>query len=447
LHDATTRHQQLVNTFVGYGAPLPTTGDPETFDRVLAAKHADVSDVFTSLVTKAPAIDIALPLTQRGKIRYLLKLALSPEHFRQILTGQRLDQQWTLTIVDRRGAVVARSRDHEQLVGKLLPAEQLRELGSAQRTFASKNLVGQPVVASLARVPSANWQVRVSAPFDVAQAPLTRSTVLLTSAAVVAGLLTLVLGTYFASRISQPLRAIATSAQTLGKKKDLALPLASYKEANMVNAAIESAAAELVKLRDREQLVVRESSHRVKNILAVVQSLVQQTLPPDGGPGEKARVMLVRRLEALARAQDTLTSTERDAASLSRVITAELVPYTGRVSIDGPLVIIAGTYVQTFSLLVHELATNAAKYGALSNTAGRVAVSWSIEGQGEAARLRFRWQERDGPVVAQPVRKGFGSKLLETALPLTNDSPPRLSFDPNGLNYEVDIAIAAISAS
>ena len=130
----------------------------------------------------------------------------------------------------------------------------------------------------------------------------------------------------------------------------------------------------------------------------------------------------------------------------SRIVTAELVPYTGRVSIDGPLVIIAGAYAQTFSLLVHELATNAAKYGALSNATGSVSVSWSIEGQGEAARLRFRWQERDGPIVAQPARKGFGSKLLETALPLTDNSSPRLSFDPKGLIYEVDISMAAISA-
>jgi hypothetical protein len=60
--------------------------------------------------------------------------------------------------------------------------------------------------------------------------------------------------------------------------------------------------------------------------------------------------------------------------------------------------------------------------------------------------LKFRWQERDGPVTSEPSRKGFGSRLLETALPVTNDTPPRLSFDPNGLVYEVDVALAAISA-
>jgi signal transduction histidine kinase len=204
----------------------------------------------------------------------------------------------------------------------------------------------------------------VSAPFEVAQAPLTPSTVLFISGASVAGLLTLVLGTYFAARISRPLRTIAGSAQRLGRTDDLVLPPATYKEANMVNAALESAAAELAKLRDREQLVVRESSHRVKNILAVVQSLQQQTLR-DGRPAEEARMTLTRRLEALARAQNVLTSTERDAASLSRIVAAELLPYTGRISIDGPLVIVEGAYAQTFSLLVHELATNAAKYGAL----------------------------------------------------------------------------------
>jgi two-component sensor histidine kinase len=443
LHDAATR-QQLVNTFVDYGAPLPTTGDPETFDRVLAAKRVEISDLFVSLVTKAPAIDIALPLTRSGKVRYLLKLALSPEHFRQILAGQRLDPQWTLTVIDRRGVIVARSRDHQQLVGKPLPVEQLEELKSVERTFPSKNLEGQRVVAALAPVLSASWQVRVSAPFDVAQAPLERSTILLTSAAFVAALLTLLLGAFFASRISRPLRAVAEVAQTLGRDDHLILPTASYKEANMVNTALETAAAELAKLRARERLVVSESTHRVKNILAVVQSLVHQTLR-DGRPIEVLRSTLTQRLEAIGRAQDALTATDRDAASLHQIVTSELAAYAGRVTIHGPHVMIAGGFAQTFSLLMHELTTNAVKYGALSNAAGRVSISWSIEGQGDAARLTLRWQERDGPAVAAPTRKGFGSTLLENAMPTDADTPPRLSFAPDGLTYEVDLPITAIS--
>src|SRR5437588_192669 len=93
------------------------------------------------------------------------------------------------------------------------------------------NLDAHPVIAAIAPVPSASWQVRVSAPFDVAQAPLNRSTLLLTSAALFAGLLTMLLGIFFASNISRPLRSIAGAAQTLGRGHDLLLPRASYKEA------------------------------------------------------------------------------------------------------------------------------------------------------------------------------------------------------------------------
>jgi hypothetical protein len=113
----------------------------------------------------------------------------------------------------------------------------------AQKTFPSTNLEGQPVIAALAPVLSAGWQVRVSAPFDVAQAPLNRSTLLLTSAALFAGLLTMLLGILFASSISRPLRSIASAAQTLGRRHDLLLPRASYKEANLVSDALQTAAA------------------------------------------------------------------------------------------------------------------------------------------------------------------------------------------------------------
>jgi two-component sensor histidine kinase len=443
LHDATTR-QQLVNTFVDYGTPLPTTGDPETFDRVLAAKRVEISDVFTSLVSKAPVIDIAMPLTRSGKVRYLLKLALAPEHFRQILAGQRLDPQWTLTIIDRRGAIVARSRNHQQLVGKMLPPERIKELESTTKVFTSRNLQGLPVVAALAPVPSAGWQVRVSAPFDIAQAPLNRSTIFLTAAAFIAALLTLLLGTFFASRISQPLRGVASAAQSLGRPQPLVLPPSSYKEVNMVTAALKTAADELAKLREREALVVRESIHRVKNVLAVVQSLVQQSIREDQ-PIEEARATLLHRLEAIARAQNALAATDRDAASLAEIISSELSPYAGRTTLDGPRVMVSGTIAQTFSLLVHELATNALKYGAFSNATGRVVVSWSIEGQGDAAHLTFRWQEKDGPPVSAPQGKGFGSRLLKSALPTGPSGPARLMFDAAGLTYEVDIPMPAIS--
>jgi two-component sensor histidine kinase len=443
LHDAPSR-QQLLNTLVEYGTPLPTTGDPETFDRVLSSKRVEISDLFVSLVSKTPAIDIALPVIRNGRVRYVLKLALSPDHFRQILAGQTLDPRWTLTVLDRRGVIVARSQDHSKLVGTMLPAEQLKEIEAPQKAYVSTNIDGQPIMVAHASIASARWHVRVNAPFEVAQAPLNRSTIWLTAAALLAVLLTMLLGAMFASMISRPLWATARMAHALGRHDTPVAPPASYKEADAVAAALLNAAAELDKLRAREQLVVSESSHRVKNILAVVQSLVQRTLS-DGRPPVEARNVLIERLQALGRAHDLSMSGKWQGASLEELVAAELSPYGDRVKIQGPYVLVEAKMGQTLALLLHELATNAGKYGALSNDDGRVSVTWVIEGNGASARFTLRWQERGGPVVKPPTKKGFGSALLEGAVP-TDSVTPRLSFDADGFVYEINVPLSAISA-
>ena len=158
-----------------------------------------------------------------------------------------------------------------------------------------------------------------------------------------------------------------------------------------------------------------------------------------------SRTALIRRLGALARAQDTLTANAWEGAPLGQIVAAELSPYAGRFAMDGPLVNIAGTMAQTFSLLLHELATNAAKHGALSNADGSISVSWTIEGHGDTARLRFSWRESGGPTVSEPAQKGFGSALLEAALPANEGAG--LRFAPEGLTYEIDVPLLAISAN
>ena len=136
LHDAITK-QQLVNTFVDYGTTLPTTGDPATFDRVLSTKRVEVSDLFMSLVSKEPAIDIALPIIKSGNVRYLLKLALTPDHFWQIIAEHSLELRWRVTIVDRRGIIIARTDAQDRFVGQALPGPELKEMRSGEKMFTS----------------------------------------------------------------------------------------------------------------------------------------------------------------------------------------------------------------------------------------------------------------------------------------------------------------------
>ena len=192
--------------------------------------------------------------------------------------------------------------------------------------------------------------------------------------------------------ISRPLWIAAKMADALGRQETLVAPRGSYREAEAVAEAMQNASRELDKLRERERLVVSESSHRVKNILAVVQSLAQRTLS-DERPASAARTAFLERLHALGRAHDMLILANWEGAPLTEIVAAELKPYSGRVRIEGPPLMIGGRLTQTFSLLLHELATNAAKYGALSNDSGRVSVTWKTEDGENTRRFKFRWKD------------------------------------------------------
>ncbi len=182
-----------------------------------------------------------------------------------------------------------------------------------------------------------------------------------------------------------------------------------------------------------------ELAHRLKNVLAVVQSISQQTLrnAPDLPHAAKA---LNARLVALGAATDVLTSNAWRSAELAEIAQRALVPHGAigeRILIDGPPVTLRSEVTVAFALALHELATNAAKYGALSNETGIVALSWSIDGAGPDAPFSFTWQERGGPPVSAPDRTGFGSTLIERSLRSYCGGTAATEYRPDGLLFQL----------
>jgi PAS domain S-box-containing protein len=175
--------------------------------------------------------------------------------------------------------------------------------------------------------------------------------------------------------------------------------------------------------REQQKLLLAEIMHRVKNTLATVQAIASQTLCQS--PDEE-RGAFMARLHALSKAHDLLISDRWDCAPLTAVIAAAIEPFQrDRFRLEGPDVALnAGTSLH-ISLALHELATNAAKYGALSNRTGRIRARWKPMGND---RLMFSWQEQGGPPVAPPKRKGFGSILIEHAFECV-----RFRYAPRGL--------------
>jgi PAS domain S-box-containing protein len=192
------------------------------------------------------------------------------------------------------------------------------------------------------------------------------------------------------------------------------------------------------------ELLARELSHRVKNTLAVVQSLAMQTNGRIASVDE-FRETFVGRLQALARAHSLLLDANWRSADLRTLVEQTLAAYR----VDHPEVVdVVGEPVALtpqqglgLSLMLHELGTNAVKYGALSQHEGRVRVSWQIE-EASDRRVRLQWAERDGPAVMPPTKKGFGLRLLERAVSYELEGAVELNFAPDGLVCELIFPLA-----
>jgi PAS domain S-box-containing protein len=188
---------------------------------------------------------------------------------------------------------------------------------------------------------------------------------------------------------------------------------------------------------EHQKLLSRELQHRTKNLMAVIQSIATGSFPAKDPRADAFR----SRLRALADVQNILTDASWGGALIEDVMRRELASFGDRISLAGPRVLLRSNAVQGFALVLHELATNAAKHGALSVAEGRVSVRWSVEDSAPEPSLVFQWQERGGPPATPPLQKGFGSVLLEYALS-TPDCPPRFDYAAEGFTYDLKAALA-----
>jgi two-component sensor histidine kinase len=190
--------------------------------------------------------------------------------------------------------------------------------------------------------------------------------------------------------------------------------------------------AELEASIERQSILAREVDHRAKNALAIVQSIVRLTRANDV-PGYVAA--LDGRIAALSRAHGLLSDSRWQGASLGKLIEEEIAPYrthaADRVILEGPEVMLHPVSAQTLALALHELATNAAKYGALSDGAGQVRIKWKTE---EGALL-VHWLEAQGPGVTPPAEEGFGTKLIQASIKGQLGGWTAFDWQPSGLQF------------
>lgn len=198
---------------------------------------------------------------------------------------------------------------------------------------------------------------------------------------------------------------------------------------------------------DHRDMLANELGHRVKNTLATVHAIIRQTLSHATSLDDAARVLEARIL-SLAKAHDVLTRVSWESAPMEEVVRVALGPFAspgdGRYSCRGPAVRLGSRAALAFAMALHELATNATKYGAFSTDLGCVRVIWRLSGEEPSQTLHFQWEELGGPPVALPTRTGFGSRLIEQVLAMQIGGAAKIRFEPAGVVFTAEAAMTEL---
>jgi two-component sensor histidine kinase len=185
-----------------------------------------------------------------------------------------------------------------------------------------------------------------------------------------------------------------------------------------------------------------EIDHRAKNLLAVVHASVQLT---QAGTADELKKAISGRIQALSNAHTLLAESRWTGADLRRLVTEELSPFGpegSRADVDGPDLRLEPQSAQSIAMVLHELTTNAVKYGALSVAAGRVRIEWS---RADGGMLVLRWSETGGPPVKPPTRRGFGSRVVDQIIRTQLHGDARFDWRPDGLWCEIEFPAVGVA--
>jgi two-component sensor histidine kinase len=373
-------------------ASLPLRNNRDIVAKVFETGHPQYSNLFIGAAKKAQIVTVEVPVFRDGRVIYDISFTPPLETFQNILERQRPNGDWTLSLLDGNGIVFGRVPNPQESFGKRATPSildtMLRRSESVQPTVS---LDGEHLMSGFVHSPLTGWIVAAGISERSLAAPLWRNLAI----ASVIGIVLLAIGLAFAVRM----------ATTIARGETL------------------------------HDLLIEELNHRVKNTLAILQAIAVQTFR---SATRAEREKFEGRLGALADTHNLLSEEKWQGSELAELIERVLRPYLltspGRVKISGPRVPLPPRHAVVLSMIVHEIATNAAKYGALSNETGQVTLDWDVLRE-TPPKLRLIWTEAGGPAVVAPVQRGFGSRLIERSTRDQLGGEATVDFLPRGVVY------------
>jgi two-component sensor histidine kinase len=312
--------------------------------------------------------------------------------FQRLIEQKNFGPEWTVSFFDRTGTNFARVPNPEKTIGQKASPTLFAELFKQQEAkISTTSLEGVPLLTAYTRSPITNWTVAAGIAVAEVVAPLWRTLAITASI----GAILLLIGLGFAIRMAQ----------------------------------------EVARGEELQKLMVNELNHRVKNTLATVQSIAGQSFR--GASDLQSKQKFEARLVALSHAHNVLSNERWSSADLREVVENALgaigLADSTRVDHSGPSVRVSPRTALIVSMVLHELITNAVKYGALSNASGRIRIEWLLKGKDKEQRAFLIWRESGGPTVTEPSKPGFGSRLIEQSVTSQLGGLAKFEFAPPGL--------------
>lgn len=449
--------QEILNTGLPFGTGLPISNDLDGIRLVIATKQPHVSDLFAGSTSGRSIYNVKIPVLEAGVVRYVLIMAPEVEALTRIVQQQILPEGWSGLVVDRHDVIIARSQSIQRPVGaKIEPAEAAGLGGSDGIVFAA-GLTGQPSLFAYVRSQISGWRAAVKVPLDVMDAPLRRSWLSLLGAGSAALLFALALAYVFGKRLAKSIDAATEVAKRIKSGKTYEPIPTSLREANDVIEVLHQTSVELnertkalqeSERRTRHQnehleFTMRELLHRSKNLLAIIQAMARQS--SQGAQSfEDFQSAFASRLRAISHSHDLLVARNWHGAAIEDLVQMQLAPFlpngSKSVSAEGPHIVLTPKAAENIGLALHELATNSAKYGALSLPSGEVAVKWAIASNGpDGAEFCMSWREHGGPAVTSPQKRGFGHKVLMGVAPSALNGKVALEFLAEGVVWTLRV--------
>ncbi|HTJ55972.1 MAG TPA: sensor histidine kinase [Devosiaceae bacterium] len=435
----------VFNTRLPIGTALGEAPNPEAIRRALDTGQTIISNVVYSLSAQSWVVPIYMPVNLPGRGKSVLAISQSASNLASILLTRQMPDGWRLALVDTQNNVIAASPNAGLQQGSAFFIPRAPE-AEGQRRWRHVSRGDESYVTIDSTSTDTGWRVAAWAPAASVERPLSNSllTLILGGLVIVA---TATLATFFLSReISRSVRGLARDARRLGSGE--AVPARDYpiSEIGEVAGAISQAAKQRQAAETEVRFLMRELAHRSKNQMTVIAAMAKQTARGAESVPEFVQ-SFEKRIFGLARSTDLLLANGIAGVDLEELLTSQIGPFCPldgeRVELDGPSVRLNTQAAQILGMAAHELATNAAKYGAFATDDGRLELAWRKTDDG----LALVWRERVKALATRAERRGFGTTVLESMVGTSLAAEVERILHADGIEWRFVIPLASLDPS